>query len=104
MLCRFSSRLAPSTVLTINPEEARTETLAVDIVRHLARHGVQAEAAHTVAADIGVGDALLNHAIELGADLMVMGAYGHSRLRELVLGGATRSVLRRMTVPVLMSH
>jgi nucleotide-binding universal stress UspA family protein len=100
----FLVKASSVTVLTINPEEARTETPAVDIVRHLACHGVQAEAAHTVAADIGVGDALLKHATELGADLIVIGAYGHSRLRELVLGGATRSVLRRMTVPVLMSH
>jgi nucleotide-binding universal stress UspA family protein len=47
---------------------------------------------------------LLNHASDMGADLLVMGAYGHSRLREFILGGMTRSLLREMTVPVLLSH
>jgi nucleotide-binding universal stress UspA family protein len=46
----------------------------------------------------------LSRAADLGADLIVMGAYGHSRVREMLFGGATRSVLRSMTVPVLMSH
>jgi nucleotide-binding universal stress UspA family protein len=50
------------------------------------------------------GDVLLSRASDLGADLVVMGAYGHSRWRELVMGGATRSMLESMTVPVLMSH
>jgi len=54
--------------------------------------------------NIDVGDALLSHAADSGADLMVMGGYGHSRLREFVLGGATRSIFESMTVPVLMSH
>jgi len=47
---------------------------------------------------------LLSRAADLGADLLVMGAYGHSRVRELLLGGATRSILASMTIPVLMSH
>jgi nucleotide-binding universal stress UspA family protein len=51
-----------------------------------------------------VGNEILSRAFDLGADLIVMGAYGHSRMRELVLGGATRTVLESMTVPVLMSH
>ena len=68
------------------------------------RHGVKAEAASTVAEDIDVGNTLLSRAADLGADLIVMGCYGHSRMRELVLGGATREMLRHMTVPVLMSH
>jgi nucleotide-binding universal stress UspA family protein len=57
-----------------------------------------------VSADIPVGEILLSRIADLGADLLVMGAYGHSRVRELLLGGATRAVLRSMTVPVLMSH
>jgi nucleotide-binding universal stress UspA family protein len=100
----FLVKASSVTVLTVNPEVARAEAPAVDIIRHLARHGVRADATHKLAADIGVGDALLNHATELPTDLVVMGAYGYSCLRELVLGGATRSVLRHMTVPVLMSH
>ena len=54
--------------------------------------------------DIDVADALLSHAADSGADFIVMGGYGHSRLREFVLGGVTRSIFRSMTVPVLMSH
>ena len=49
-------------------------------------------------------NAILSHAADSGADFMVMGGYGHSRLREFILGGVTRSILRSMTVPVLMSH
>ena len=53
---------------------------------------------------IPVGDVLLSRAADLGADLLVIGAYGHSRVRELLIGGATRSILQSMTLPVLMSH
>lgn len=69
----------------------------------LQRHGVRAEVSVEATA-IGIGDAMLSRAAEIGADLIVMGAYGHTRLAERVLGGATRSLLQAMTVPVLMSH
>jgi nucleotide-binding universal stress UspA family protein len=65
---------------------------------------VQAESRSIIGSDIDVGDLLLSHATDLGADMIVMGAYGHSRLRETVLGGVTRHLLHHMTVPVLMSH
>ena len=99
-------RASHVTVLSINPRrgEDANDLPGADIALHLARHGVKAEAASTVAADIDVGNALLSRAADLGADLIVMGCYGHSRMRELILGGATREVLRHMTVPVLMSH
>lgn len=77
---------------------------AADICLHLARHGVKADAQHIMAVDIDVGDALLSRCADQGTDLLVMGAYGRSRLRELILGGATRQILKQMTVPVLMSH
>jgi nucleotide-binding universal stress UspA family protein len=77
---------------------------AADIAHHLARHGVQAEASYTISDEIDVGNAILSRAADLGVDLIVMGGYGHSRTRELVLGGATRTILESMTVPVLMSH
>jgi nucleotide-binding universal stress UspA family protein len=51
-----------------------------------------------------VGQALLEEATRLNCDLLVMGAYGHSRLREMILGGATREVLANSTIPVLMAH
>jgi nucleotide-binding universal stress UspA family protein len=86
---------------------------------YLRRHGVEATvrvlARGTAAApgsvlgggwtpDVPVAEALLSHAADTGADLIVMGGYGHARLRELALGGVTRTMLQSMTVPVLMSH
>jgi len=65
--------------------------------------GVSAEVG-VEATEIDVGDALLSRACDLNADLIVMGAYGHSRFTERLLGGATRRLLASMTVPVLMSH
>ena len=66
-------------------------------------HGVSAEV-RVETADIGIADAMLSRAADLDADLIVMGAYGHNRFAERVLGGATRGLLASMTVPVLMSH
>jgi nucleotide-binding universal stress UspA family protein len=96
-----------ATVLTVSMQEeldAAGEPPGSGIVRHLTRHGVPVTAEHTVAGGLDVADLLLNHASENSADLLVIGAYGHSRLRELVLGGVTRTILRQMTLPVLMSH
>jgi nucleotide-binding universal stress UspA family protein len=93
------------TVLSIDPEGEPDRRLpGADLALHLARHEITAEAESTQALDIAVGDVLLSRAADLGADLIVMGAYGHSRLREMVLGGATRHLLQHMTVPVLLSH
>jgi nucleotide-binding universal stress UspA family protein len=65
---------------------------------------VKASAARQSAPGVDVGSQILSRAADVDADLIVMGAYGHSRLRELALGGATRSMLDAMTVPVLMAH
>lgn len=75
-----------------------------DIALYLARHGINAVVAQTIAGEVDMGNLILSRAFDMGADLIVMGAYGHSRAREIVLGGATRTVLQSMTVPVLMSH
>lgn len=75
-----------------------------DMATHLARHGVPVVCERVSTGDLGAADLLLNRAADEDADLIVMGAYGHSRLSELVLGGATRHMLRHMTVPVLFSH
>ncbi len=80
------------------------EVAGADIALFLARHGVKASAARQSAPDIDVGSQILSRAADANADLVVMGGYGHSRLRELALGGATRTVLDSMTVPVLMAH
>jgi nucleotide-binding universal stress UspA family protein len=95
------------TVLTIDAREgpdAHGELPGADISLHLARHGVKATIERTVSAGIAAGEVLLSRAADIGADLLVIGAYGHSRVRELLLGGATRSILQSMTLPVLMSH
>ena len=95
------------TVLSINPRRGiggDGEVPAADIALHLARHGITAEAAHTIATDISEGDALLSYAADIGADLLVCGMYGHSRLHELAFGGVTRSLLTEMTLPVFMVH
>lgn len=84
--------------------EGHGEQPGADIAEHLARHGVKATAEHRVVKDIDVPDALLSAAADYGADLLVMGAYGRSRLREITLGGTSHGVLRSMTLPVLMSH
>jgi len=55
-------------------------------------------------ADVSVGEALLDHAADVSADVAVIGAYSHSRLREIVLGGVIRTMLQQMTLPMLMSH
>lgn len=94
-------------VMAVNPSGGaggEGDIPCADICLHLARHGVPAEA-HTVRArDIDVGDMMLSRASDEDVDLIVMGAWGHSRFREVVLGGATRALLEHMTVPVLMSH
>jgi nucleotide-binding universal stress UspA family protein len=95
------------TVLAVNPKrgiDGHGGVPAADIALHLARHGVKAEATHTIAEDISEGDALLSYAADIGADLIVAGGYGHSRAHEMVFGGVTRTLLQEMTVPMLLSH
>ena len=94
-------------VVWVNPQSERERAQdipAADICTALARHGVTCEATEQVAPRGGVGDTLTACAKEMGADLLVMGCYGRARLREFVFGGASRHVLRRMPIPVLMSH
>ncbi len=74
------------------------------LAKYLARHGLRTELRRTTRGNIGVADALLNFVSDNAYDWVVMGAYGHSRLREAVFGGATRDILAEMTVPVLMTH
>ena len=75
-----------------------------DVAAWLARHGVNVTVQRDVAADTDVGSVILSRAADHDIDLIVMGIYGHSRLREVILGGASRTLLSRMTVPVLMAH
>jgi nucleotide-binding universal stress UspA family protein len=80
------------------------ERPGADIALFLSRHGVRTEVMPTPSGGIDVGNVILSRAFDQGADLIVMGAYGHARVREMVLGGVTRTLLESMTVPVLMSH
>ena len=94
-------------VATFKPKSSHGghgELPGADIALHLTRHGIKVDVQQLDGTDIDVGNALLSHVADRGSDLLVMGGYGHSRLREFVLGGATRTILRSMTVPVLMAH
>ena len=94
-------------VVTVNPRETpfgHGEEPGADIALHLARHGIKVEVQRIETRELDVANAILSHLADRGSDLLVMGAYGHSRLRELVLGGVTRTILRDMTVPVQMAH
>jgi nucleotide-binding universal stress UspA family protein len=85
-------------------EEAAGALPGADMAENLARHGVKATAESMPTTGINPAAALMTRARDLGAGLLVMGAYGHSRLREFVLGGATRQVLESLTIPLMMSH
>ena len=96
-------------VLSANPEsgpepDQHGEVPGADIARHLARHDVRVETHRIETKEISVADMLLNRITDESIDLLVMGAYGHARVREIWLGGVTRDVLRHMTAPVLISH
>jgi len=80
------------------------ELTGADMGLHLARHGLKVEVKRITSPDIDVTSTILSYAADSSADMIVMGGYGHSRLREFILGGVTRGLLETMTVPTLMSH
>ncbi len=90
--------------LALWSEPGADEAPGPDVEASLRRHGVTAIMHRDVARNREVGELLLSRAADLGADLLVMGCYGHTRAREWALGGASRSVLQSLTVPVLMAH
>ena len=94
------------TVVLVDPEGDADIDLAEDLVAHLGRHGLRGRT-HVIRHDLAtmaVSDTILTLVAELDADLLVMGAYNHSRFREIILGGVTRDILRNMNLPVLMAH
>lgn len=91
-------------IIVANNRSKGNEIPGADVGHHLARHGLNVEVKRIVAEDVDVPNTILSYAADSSADIMVMGGYGHSRLREFVLGGATRGILGSMTVPTLMSH
>ena len=82
------------------PEEDPGSRLA----DYLTRHGIQTTVARVQSHGRPIAQALQEHAREIGADMLVMGAFGHSRIRDFVLGGATSGILRQLELPVLLSH
>jgi nucleotide-binding universal stress UspA family protein len=90
-------------VVRIGATNADERMPEISIVDHLARHAITAVMNELPAAD-EVGEAILSHAADSGADFIVMGGYGHWRFAEIVLGGTTREILSSMTTPVLMAH
>ena len=80
------------------------EVPGVDLGQHLARHGLKVDVKRITSPDIDVPSTILSYAADSSADMIVMGGYGHSRLREFILGGVTRGILETMTIPALMSH
>ncbi len=93
-------------LLIVENEKTAHESVGggIQIGRHLARHDIKIEVRRTPAADIDVPNIILSHVADSSASMLVMGGYGHSRLREFIRGGATLGILSAMTVPVLMSH
>jgi nucleotide-binding universal stress UspA family protein len=99
----FLTRADKVTILTVKgPDEAAASPR--DLAAHLARHGVKAATKTITAGSRHAGEALLAESQGLGADLLVMGGFGHSRVREIILGGVTQHVLAAARLPVLMMH
>jgi nucleotide-binding universal stress UspA family protein len=90
-------------VVALNPEFAAGRDPGADIALYLARHGIRCEVISR-RTSIDVGEDILSLTADLQSDMVVMGGYGHTRFRELLLGGVTATELKSMTVPVLMSH
>jgi nucleotide-binding universal stress UspA family protein len=102
-LLQMADRVEVVTVSGTNPRGSRHASADM-MAQHLAQHGIKADMKALAKGDVDIGSTLVSYAADVSADLIVMGAYGHSRLREIVLGGTTRTILQSMTVPVLMAH
>jgi nucleotide-binding universal stress UspA family protein len=102
-LIQMADRVEVVTVSGTNPRGSRHASADM-MAQHLAQHGIKADMKALAKGDVDIGSTLVSYAADVSADLIVMGAYGHSRLRETVFGGTTRTILESMTVPVLMAH
>ncbi len=101
----FLERAKGVDLLTISSKDIRRdEPQGADIADHLIRHGLKVDIRRIVSGDVDIASTILSFAADSASDFVVMGGYGHSRLREFILGGATRGMLAAMTVPTLMSH
>jgi nucleotide-binding universal stress UspA family protein len=100
----FLARAKAVDIVIVAEEGKNDEITGANMGEHLTRHGIAASVKRIARGHLDIADVILSYAADSGADFMVMGGYGHSRLREFILGGVTRSILNSMTVPVLMSH
>jgi nucleotide-binding universal stress UspA family protein len=100
----FLLRAGTVDIVTAESRDRRNELAGAKIAAHLARHGLKVELKPIVASGVDVADTILSYAADSATDLIVMGGYGHTRLREFILGGATSGILGAMTVPTLMAH
>src|ERR1051326_2898562 len=101
----FLERSKAIDVIVVATERPKSDEIpGADIAHHLARHELKVELKRIVTGGTDVASTILSYAADSGADFVVMGGYGHSRLREFILGGATRGMLSAMTVPTLMAH
>jgi nucleotide-binding universal stress UspA family protein len=100
----FLADTAEITILMLGNATKLPGEPGADLATWLARHGLTVSLKSLPGANVPVADAILNYAAENGFDIVVMGAYGHSWMREAIFGGTTRDILRTMTVPVLMAH
>ena len=102
----FLARAKAVEIVVVSGERDKSgEITGTNMRRHLARHGIEIEIERiTTGGGLDVPSVILSHAADSGAGFMIMGGFGHSRLREFVLGGTTRGILASMTVPALMSH
>ncbi len=91
------------TVTILSAKEADADQRPDELAAYLAWHGIKATVSRLRASD-NLGASLLSAATKAGADMMVMGAYGHSRMREMIFGGVTKHVIAKANIPILMAH
>ncbi|MCG6205086.1 universal stress protein [Rhodopseudomonas sp. HC1] len=101
----FLRRAQTIDVLAVNEDAEETgQATTAALLAHLLRHDLAAAAHHFTAPPGNIHNTILSMAADSGADLLVMGGYGHSRLREFILGGVTRGIFKSLTLPALISH
>jgi nucleotide-binding universal stress UspA family protein len=101
----FIVRAREVEIVIVASEPPKSDELpGADMAHHLARHGARVELKRIITAETDVASTILSHAADNSADFLVMGGYGHSRLREFLLGGVTRGILASMTLPTMLSH